>query len=381
MMEAPILKPTFAPRRAPSILGSVMSGAWFREPRLRRIILAVAIVLAAFGAMFPRHYLAEAQLLPQEEGGGLAAALQGAGGGGGGLVNLSSLIGNKQPVEADLTIARSELVLNDILDRMGLLGRAGYRTRDEALRRLRSKIQVVSIRGSILQISVKDKDPKFAKALAAAAADAIQARLTTLNLAQTSEKRDVATNRVKAASDQLLRAQAALQQFRVAHRLGAPMQQLGVAVGLLANLQAQLQSKTVEIETLRRFEGPDNINLKAAEAELASLRSQVAQAQEAANNSGSSNLAYVASENAEYFNLYRDQIVAQLLYEVYRKYLEEVTVDTLSANENMILMQPAYVHPERQYNMPAVAIFVVLVILGITAEFYVAAPPPRGRSA
>ncbi|HEY2048281.1 MAG TPA: hypothetical protein VGH03_03005 [Caulobacteraceae bacterium] len=375
-MEAPVFKPASIHRRAPSIVDAMMSGAWFREPRLRRIMLVAAIVLAAFAAMFPRHYLAEAQLLPQEEGGGLAAALQSSGAGG--LANLSSLIGNKQPVEADLTIARSELVLNDILSRMNLLGKPGFRTRDDALRRLHSKIQVVSIRGSILQISVKDKDPQFARALAATAADAVQSRLTTLNLAQTSQKREVAANRVKAASDRLVLAQAAMEQFRVEHHLGAPTQQLGVAVGLLANLQAQLQSKSVEIETLQRFEGPENIKLKAAEAELASLRRQVAAAQERADNN-SSNLGYMASENAEYLNLYRDQLVAQLLYEIYRKYMEQVTVDTLSANESMVLMQPAYVHPERQYNMPAVALVVMLVILGVAAEFYVAAPPRRGR--
>jgi hypothetical protein len=378
-MEAPVLRSASLSRRAPSIFGAVMSGAWFRETRLRRIILGAAIAIVALGAVFPRHYLAEAQLLPQEEGGGLAAALQSAGGGGGGLMNLSSLIGNKQPVEADLTIARSEVVLDDILNRLNLLGKPGYRSRDGALRALHSKIQVVSIRGSILQISVKEKNPQFAQKLAAAAADAIQARLTTLNLEQTAEKREVATNRVKAASDQLLQAQAALEKFRVEHHLGAPVQQLGVAVGLLANLQAQLQSKTVEIETLRRFEGPDNIKLKAAEAELASLRRQVATAQAAANDNNSSNLAYMATENAEYFNLYRDEIVAQLLYEVYKKYMEQVTVDTLSANENMILMQPAYVHPERQFNMPAVGLLFVLIVLAVTAEFYVAAPPARGR--
>lgn len=367
-------------RRAPSIFGAVMSGAWFRERRLRRMFLGAAIVLAALASAFPRHYLAEAELLPEDTSGGLSAALESAGtGGGGGLMNLSSLIGNKQPVEADLTISRSEVVLNDILNRMHLLGKPGYGSRDEALRRLHSKIQIVSIRGSILQISVKDKAPNFAKALAAAAADAIQARLTNLNLEQTEQKREVATNRVKSASDQLLRAQAALEQFRIAHRLGAPTQQLGVAVGLLANLQAQLQSKTVEIETLERFEGPENIKLKAAQAELASLRRQVADAQVAAEGNNSSNLAYVSSENEEYFNLYRDELTAQLLYDVYKKYMEQVTVDSLSANENMVLMQPAFVHPERQFNMPAVGLLVILVILAITAEFYVAAPPPRGR--
>jgi capsule polysaccharide export protein KpsE/RkpR len=367
-------------RAPPTIMAAFLDGSWFRHPWRRRLAFLAFAVVAGLLALWPKHYLAEAQLLPEDSSGGLSAALAQGGGGGGSLASLSSLIGNKQPVEADLTIARSEVVINDILDRLRSSGIFRDQSHDEAAKRLRKKLTLVSIRGSILQISVKDRDPAVAKTIAAAAAGAIQSRLTQLNLEQTAEKRAVAANRVQDAADQLLRAQAKLEQFRVAHKLGAPPQQLGVAVGLLATLQGQVQAKQVEISSLRKFEGPDNINLQAAETELAALRQQVAQAQVAADRS-SSNLAYMASENADYFNLYRDERAAEILYEVYRKYMEQVTIDALSANENMVLMQPAYVHPERQFNIQFVGLLVIILIVGFSAEFYVAAPPVGRRPA
>jgi capsule polysaccharide export protein KpsE/RkpR len=359
-------------------MAAFLDGSWFRHPWRRRLTFLAAALVAGALSLWPKHYLAEAQLLPEDSGGGLAAAL--AQGTGASVMNLSSLIGNKQPIEADLTIARSEVVINDILERLRNTSIFRAESHDQAAKSLRKKLTLVSIRGSILQISVQDKDPSVAKTIAAASADAIQSRLTQLNLAQTSEKRIVASNRVQAAADELLRAQAVLEQFRVSHKLGAPEQQLGVAVGLLATLQGQVQAKEIEISTLGKFEGPENIQLRAAKTELAALRRQAAQAQVEADRN-SSNLAYMASKNAEYFNLYRDEKADELLYEVYRKYMEQVTIDTLSANQNMVLMQPAYVHPERQYNIQFVGLLVIILVIGFSAEFYVAAPPVGRRSA
>lgn len=360
-------------RSPPTILATIATIPWFRRPWTRRAVFAAAAFIAGLLCLWPQHYLAEADLLPEDSSGGLSAALSQ--GTGSALINLGSLIGNKQPVEADLTIARSEAVLIGIIRRLGSKLNHRYGDETAAARGIRKKIMIESVRGSVLQITARDHDPAFAQALAAAAAQSVQARLSELNLAQTEQRRAVATNRMADATQALTASQRALEQFRETHHLAEPIQQLGVAVGLLANIQAQVQAKQIEISTLQNFATKDNIKLQSAQAELKALQAEAEKAKNAAYPNISSP-EWLASEGDTYFNLYRDERESEILYEIYKKYLEQVTIDALTSSQNMFLMQPAFVHPERQYNTAAVALLALIIATAVTLEFYIIAPPP-----
>ncbi len=359
-----------------TLMGRLVSAPLIRRNRSRRISVAVVAVVLLVLTFFPEHYLAEAQLMPQDSGGGLSTALASQGSSGG-LLSLGALLGNKQPVEADLTIARSQAVINLIIQRLHLIGRSNAADLQKTQAKLAKKIGIIAIRGSILQITIKDADRDFARRLAAATAQSIQDRLTQISLAQAAQKRAIASARLSDAAITLAKTQGALGSFRSANRLAAPEQQLGTAVGLLASLEGRLQAKQVEVDTLRRFTTGSNIQLQSAVAELAALRQQVEDAKTHSQVGPASNLAGISELNENYFNLYRDEKSAEILYEVYRRYLEEVTVDELSANENLILVEPAYVHPERQINVLAVASLFIVLLAAALAELYLADPAMR----
>lgn len=360
----------------PTIFARVLSIPVVRVPRLRRLVVCVLALILLILTFFPEHYLAEAQLMPQDSGGGLSSALASQGSGGG-LLSLGALLGNKQPVEADLTIARSQAVVNLIIKRLRLVGKSGFSNLRNTQAKIAKKIGIIAIRGSILQITVQDSDAERARALAAASAQSIQDRLTQISLEQAAQKRTIASSRLGDATLTLARTQAALTNFRTANKLAAPDQQLGAAVGLLASLEGRLQAKRVEVETLRSFATGSNITLQSATTELAALEHQVTAAKVQPSAGAASNLAGMSGVNETYYNLYRDEKSAEILYEVYRRYLEEVTVDELSANENLILVEPAYVHPERQLNVLAIALLFILLATEALVELYWADPSKR----
>jgi uncharacterized protein involved in exopolysaccharide biosynthesis len=360
----------------PTIIGGIVDSRWVRQAWRRRLIFAIATLLFMVLSVWPRHYTAEAELMPQDTGNGLSAALsqQGAGG----MLSLGSLIGNKQPIEADLTIARSHAVREKVIADLHLLGKRGFETMAKAEARLRHKLSIVAIRGSILQFIIQDPDPRVAQAIAAAASNEVQNRLAALSVEQAAQKKTVALNRLSDATTRLAQAQAALTHFQTEHKLAAPEQQLTAGVNLLAGLQAQLQAKDVEIAARRNFATTNNFELQAALAQREALARQVAAAIVANRRDGQLNVAGIASVNVEYMNLYRDERAMEILYNLYKKYLEEVTIDEMSANQSMITIEPAYVYPERQYNVPAVGMLVIVLLIAFVAEYYVAGRP-NGR--
>ena len=357
-------------------MAGVLDTPWFRSPLRRRLtFVAMALILAVL-CVWPQRYVARADLLPQDSGGGLSALLgQGAGGG---LISLGALLGSHQSIEADLTMARSQAVLRDVVVLLHL-GRPGITAERRVEVGLRKRSDIAAIRGSILQVTVRDADPVFAKAAVAAYVAAIQNRLTNLTLHQAAQRRAVANNRLAESSAQLASAQAALSRYRSENKLAAPEAQLGAGVSELAALQGRLQAKQVELQTVRQFATGANVRVQAVEAEIAGLQGQIAAAQTASRGQGGLNLAAIALQSSQYLNLYRDEKFAEALYGVYTRFLEEVTTDELSANANMDVIEPPYVDPARQYNAPAVGLLALVLVLAFAAEYYIARPPVGRR--
>ncbi len=358
-------------------MAGVFDTAWFRRPARRRLTFCVIALILAVLCVWPRHYLARADLLPQDSPNGLSALL--GPGGGGGLAGLGALLGNHQSIEADLTMARSYVVLRDVIARLRPSSPRGASEARRAEIGLRRKVDIAAIRGSILQITVRDADPVFAKAVVTAYVGAIQGSLTRLSLHQAAQKRAVATNRLSEASTQLASAQAALTRFRAENKLALPEAQLGAGVSELAALQGRLQAKLVELRTVRQFATDANVRVQAVAAEIAGLQSQIAAAQTASRGQGGPNLAAMALQSAQYLNLYRDEKFAEALYAIYTRFLEEVTTDELSANANIDVIEPPYVDPARQFNAWAVGLLILTLVLAFAAEYYIARPPVGRR--
>lgn len=350
-----------------------MSLDWLRRARRRRLVFVVLALVFGLLCLWPRSYVARADLLPQDSGG--LNSLLGEGGGGG-LLSLGALLGSHQSIESDLTIARSAAVERQVLERLATPG-SGRPLDALALRR---KIDIAAIRGSILQISARDRDPGFARTVAGAYVGAIRSAIAELSLREVGERRAVAENRLRDAAERLALAQAALSHFRSVNKLAAPEVQLGAAVSELATLQGRLQAKQVELQTLSQFATGANVRVQAVEAEIAGLQTQIAVAQTASRGSAGLNLAAMALQSSEYLNLYRDEKFAESLYGVYTRYLEQVTVDEMSANASMEVIEPPYVDPARQYNAWAVGLLVLIILAAVTAEFYLIAPPVGART-
>jgi hypothetical protein len=354
-----------------TLLGALVELPLVANPLWRRTAFAVVAAILALLCFWPERYEARAELTPQQGAGRLSALLSQVGG----VAGLGALLGGGQAIDADLAIARSQAVLRDSLQQLTGPQRRRLGEGAAAEVRLRKVVDIAALRGNILQITALDGDPDFARAIVAAYVAAVQNRLSALSLQQVAQRRAIALNRVIEVGNRLQKAQATLRAYRSEHKLAAPELQLGAAVGLLATLEGKLEAAEVELRAATEYATTNNLRVQALQAQVAQLRGQIDQAQSAASANGTTTLGGMSEGTETYFNLYREVRIADALYQLYQRALEEVAVDELSTTTSISIMEPPYVVPERKYNVAPLGLLILTLMAAAGLEFYVIAPP------
>jgi uncharacterized protein involved in exopolysaccharide biosynthesis len=341
------------------------------DPRQRRRGYALLALLLAILCVFPRPFVARAKVVPQDNNSiGLGSMMNAVGGQ---LQSFAALFGGgKQPIDMYLAIGRGTEVTDAVIHRLRLVGPGGYAGIDRARTALARKVDVHSLTGGIVEVEVRSHDAREAEALTRAFVQAISDRIIALGRDRIRRKRQVVLDRFKEAGDRVVKAEAALGDFRRRNRLAEPEAQLGSALSLRAGLQAQLQAKLVELQTLQRFQGVENPQLQAVQSEVASLRAQIARSAEPSLGAAGPNVAGLSEVSGEYLDRYRDYRFAQALYEVYARASEEVAVETLAAEtaSDVQVIEAPRLDSDRKYNIPAVALLVLLVVAALFTELY-----------
>jgi len=274
-------------------------------------------------------------------------------------------------------IGRSHDVQRDVLRRLHLVGRKGFRRQDQAEISLSRKVDIEILTGGVIEINARDFDPAFAKQLVTGYTAAIQDRLAALGHEQTAHKKEIVVARLQEAVARLANAETAMTQFRRANNLPDPETEFSAALNRKLSLESQLQAKTLELRTASQFATPENMRIKTLNAEIAALHGQIA-ATASSDRGGALNA--MSTQLSEYLRLYRDVKFAEAIVEVYRRFFEEVSVEELSAGTNTQVIEQPYVDPRRQFNVSALGALLTILLLAFYTEYYLPMTGPDRRS-
>ena len=180
-----------------------------------------------------------------------------------------------------------------------------------------------------MEIETKLYDPDEAKKITDAYAIAISNQLASFGRQLIESKHRIVARRFSNASARVGRAEAALAEFRRVNHLAEPEQQLGSALSQRANLQAQLQAKQVELQTMSEFRGPESQELAALRSDIAGIRAQIDRSATPATGSAGPNVAGLSLIDLKYLSLYRDLRFQQAIYDVYERSAEQVAVEAI----------------------------------------------------
>ena len=334
-----------------------------QSPTRRRVLYAAVALVAVLLCLFPRPHLARVKLLPQGSNSGAGALISALGGGG--VQNFAAVLGAQKTNY--LVIGRSHDVQQEVVQRLDLVDLWNSPDQAAAERKLGKKVDIELLTGGVLEVTARDTDPVFAQRLVEGFSEAIKTRLAGLGQEQVRTKRAIVTARLAEANTALETAERDLNAFRIQNNLPSPEAELGAAVNTRLTLDAQIRGKEVEIETARRFQTDNSIRVRTLTSELAALRRQRAEADQAGNGE---NALALSSQTAEYVRLYREQKFAETIMLVYRRFFEEVSVEGLSAETTVQVIERPHIDPNRQFNLSGIALLLLVLLAAAFTEIY-----------
>lgn len=356
------------PRR--TIIGTIVHSR-VGSPWTLRAVFAALILVFALLSFFPERYRAAATLTPTDpQNMGLSGTLSQLGA-------FNSVFGNQTAIEVALKVGRSIYVRQIAAKELGLAKRIGIS--DPKLDRwLEDQVEIRSLRGGIIQFEAKNRDPALARDLVGAFASATQERLAQISRSQTAYKRDVLLKLVTEASDRLALARSAYDNFRLQSRYANPQLQIAEMESKIPELEGMIKAKEVELNATRQFATDQNMAVRQVQAQLDTLRAQLAQAKSTAPQSDNAVGSLVHTSTAAE-RLQRELAISQTLYDSYMRYLQGTAVENLTSTANVRLLEPAFVDTARQINWAPAALALALLLLWAAIEFYRLRPPVGDR--
>ena len=295
---------------------SVLTGALWTRRRLL-IGLPIAVAAAAYGlaGFLPPSFTAKASFLPQQQ---QQSAISSA------LASLGPLVGlagqaPRNSADQFVALMQSAAITNRIIDRFDLIKVYEADYRQDARNQLLGSVRIsVGKKDGLIYLEADDRDPKRAAALANAHIEELQSLVSQLAITEAQQRRRFFEAQLKQARDNLTKAQVALQGSGFSR--GALRAEPKAAAEEYGRLKAEIMKNEVRIQSMRGYLNDSATELMQAQASLATLRQQLAQAESAGNGASS-------GADSDYITKYREFKYQETLYELFARQYEVARVD------------------------------------------------------
>lgn len=337
---------------------------------------AAAIVTAIVVLLVPVLYTAKTTMLPPQRENSPSMLL-------GQLGNLASLVGSagslglKSPDDLYIGLLKSESVADGIVDRLHLMSIYKTKRLSDARATLWGQTKFLAEKSSLISISVKDRDPKRAAAIANAYIAQLHDLMSHLAVTEASQRRAFFQKQSELEKNQLADAEIALEKTEQRTGIIQPQGQAQAVIATIMQLQAQISAGEVELASLRTSATEQNSQVIDLQSRIAGLRNQLSDFEKghpgaaAAAGNVLTPTSKVPAASLEYIRHLRDVKYHETLYEFMARQYEMARVDEARQGQMIQVVDPALV-PDRK-SWPPRTLFTVLafVLAGILACFWV----------
>jgi len=316
------------------------------------VVIAVAIASAVISLLLPKYYTGQTKILPPQQSQSVASAMLDQLGGLGGLIGATAgkELGLKNANDLYVTMLKSNIVADDLIDKFSLMSAYKTKLRIDTRKRLADLSEIsANNKDGTITVSVDDRDPDKAAAMANAYIDELEKLTKKLAITDASRRRVFFEAEVKTATQQL---EAAEQEFKKTQEVTGIIQmdnQSRVMLQAYADLRAELTAKEIEIQSMRSFATPENPDLVRLEHERDALRVQIGGLEKGRGGSpmGDIPLEKVPEKEVQYLDKLREVTYHTALLQLMLKQYEIARIDE-AKDSTLIQTLDKALPPERR---------------------------------
>jgi len=336
-----------------------------RNKRLILGICATTLVLTTvITLLIPNIYTATARILPpQQEKSSLGTLM-------GGMSDLAVLAGlSVGGGSGDLYVGmlQSRTVADAIIDRFDLMSVYSEKYRVHTYEELKEHAAIaLGKKDGIITISVEDKDPQRAAAMANAFVEEIKRLNVRLNLSSAGRERAFLEERLVLVKEDLRRTEETLKKFQEENRAIKIDDQATAMIESISRLRAELASKEVEVGVLLTYQTEQNSQVKALREAISQIKAQLRRLEQAPGGQALAEDRFISTSEVpalgvQYARLLRDFKIQETLFELLTKQFEVAKVSEAKATSTIQVIDEAVV-PDRK-SKPTRSLIVFLATL------------------
>lgn len=307
----------------------VFAGAW---RFLLGFTVASMVIAAIVSLVLPNRYTATTVILPPQQNVSSGAALMAQLGSANPLISLAGgSLGLKNPNDLQVAMLKSRTVEDAMLDRFNLMALYRDKRRSDARKDFEKATDIESgVKDGLIRVSVTDKDPQRAAAMANAYVDEYKKFSATVAVTEASQRRLFFEQQLAQAKDNLANAEEALKATEQKTGLIQLDGQARAVIDSVAQLRAQVAAKEVQIRAMREFATDQNPDLQIAQEELLGLQAQVSRmgaGQDRASGDLLMPKGSVPEAGLDYVRKLRDVKYNETIFELLAKQYEAAKID------------------------------------------------------
>jgi tyrosine-protein kinase Etk/Wzc len=182
---------------------------------------------------------------------------------------------------------------------------------------LEKRTRISAGKDNLITIEVDDRDPTFAADLANAQVEELGGLIQRLALTEAQQRRAFFENQLLITKNQLTKAEQALRATGV--NSSALKSNPTTAVAAVARMQAEIAAQEIKISSMRGYLADTAPQYRQAQADLGTLRVQLAKLEKPSETPSTNDSDYVAR--------FRDFKYYETLFELFAKQFELAKVD------------------------------------------------------
>jgi uncharacterized protein involved in exopolysaccharide biosynthesis len=369
----------YPPSHEQSALVNCAALLWRDRALLGRVIAVGGLLTLLIALLIPNRYESSTRLMgPDMKAGASEALLTGllsrtGGSGGGGLVGLgANLLGISDSGAVFIGVLNSRSVADSLVKKFDL--KKVYRDRwdKDAREDLADRTNISQDRKSeIITITVEDRNPARAAAMATAYVDELNRLLALVNTSSAHRERVFIEERLEVVKQELDTASRQMADFSTKTTTLDLKEQGKAMVGAVASLQGELIAYETQLSGLQQIYTANNVRVRSLQARVSELRHQLEQVRgsgeqpppgAAEGDEEIPSFRRLPALGVTYADLYREVKIREAVFETLTQQYEMAKISEAKEIPSVKVLDPANL-PEKKSAPPRLLITALGVVL------------------